>query len=230
MRVVGVASAIREAASMGDGRSLLFGLDGFQVVSVIRSPLGVRIVVIEGVADEQACPACGVLSSRVHAGWLQSVKDLPYRAPLLVRWNRRRFACDEPTCRRRTFSEVSEQLRPRRRLTLRLRAKLETAVSSGPRSVADVACEYGVSWWSANQALIDKAADILGPAPEGVRWLGIDETRVRRVRWLLAEAGWRRSDPWMVSFVDLDPDRPGGLLGLAPGRSGAAVEIGRAHV
>jgi transposase len=51
----------------------------------------------------------------------------------------------------------------------------------------------------------------------------VDETRARSVRWLLAEAGWRRSDPWMTSFVDLDPAHPGGLLGLAPGRSGASV-------
>jgi hypothetical protein len=53
--------------------------------------------------------------------------------------------------------------------------------------------------------------------------LGIDETRARRVRWILAEAGWRRSDPWLTSFVDADPTRPGPLLGLTPGRSGACV-------
>lgn len=80
-----------------------------------------------------------------------------------------------------------------------------------------------MSWWSANQALIDRAAEVLGPAPAGVRWLGVDKTRVRQVRWLLEEIGWRRTDPWMTSFVDFDPTHPGGLLGLAPGRSGAAV-------
>ena len=62
-----------------------------------------------------------------------------------------------------------------------------------------------------------------GQAPCGVRMLGVDETRARSVRWLLAEHGWRRSDPWMTSFVDLDPTHPGGVLGLAPGRSGASV-------
>ena len=208
---------------MGDGTSMLFGLDGFRVVSVSRSPIGVRQVLIEGVAPEQACPDCGVFSAQVHARWTQQIKDLPYGAPLVVCWIKRRFRCDEDRCGRRTFTETTEQLGPRRRLTLRLRQRLETAVSRGPRSVADVAREYAVSWWSANQALIDRAADVLGPAPAGVRWLGVDETRVRRVRWLLEESGWRRSDPWMTSFVDLDPAHPGGLLGLAPGRSGAAV-------
>jgi transposase len=208
---------------MGDGTSLLFGLDGFRVVSVTRSPIGVRQVLIEGVANEQACPDCGVFSARVHARWSQRVKDLPYGTPVEVSWDKRRFACDQGSCRRRTFTELTAQLGRRRRLTLRLRHRLETAVSRGPRSIADVAREYAVSWWSANQALIDRAADVLGPAPAGVRWLGVDETRVRRVRWLLEESGWKRSDPWMTSFVDLDPTRPAGLLGLAPGRSGAAV-------
>ena len=53
--------------------------------------------------------------------------------------------------------------------------------------------------------------------------LGIDETRARTVRWVLADAGWRRTDPWLTSFVDADPTRQGPLLGLAPGRSGACV-------
>lgn len=96
-------------------------------------------------------------------------------------------------------------------------------MSGSLRSAADVAREYNVSWWSVNAALVTKAADVLGPARPGVSRLGVDETRVRRVRWLLEEAGWRRSDPWMTSFVDLDPGRAGGLLGLAPGRSGASV-------
>jgi transposase len=54
--------------------------------------------------------------------------------------------------------------------------------------------------------------------------IGIDETRARSVRWFLKESGWARSDPWMTSIVDLDPTHPGGIIGLAPGRSGACVE------
>ena len=61
------------------------------------------------------------------------------------------------------------------------------------------------------------------PSPPPTRVLGIDETRARRVRWLLEPTGWRRSDPWLTSFVDADTSSPGVLLGLAPGRSGACV-------
>ena len=202
---------------------MLFDLDGFRVVSVVESAGTGREVLVEGVSGEQACPACGVFSARVHSRWVQGIKDLPYGRSLDVRWRKRRWACDESACRRRTFSESNDQVGPGRRLTRRLRDRLEEAVSGSLRSAADVAREYDVSWWSVNSALVVKAADVLGPARPGVARLGVDETRVRRVRWLLQEAGWRRSDPWMTSFVDLDPDRAGGLLGLAPGRSGASV-------
>ena len=74
-----------------------------------------------------------------------------------------------------------------------------------------------------HRALVVKAAAMTPLVPCGVRLPGVDETRARSVRWLLAEHGWRRSDPWMTSFVDLDPAHPGGILGLAPGRSGASV-------
>lgn len=63
------------------------------------------------------------------------------------------------------------------------------------------------------------------PTPPPTRVLGIDEARARRVRWLLELAGWRRSDPWLTSFVDADTTGAGVLLGLVPGRSGGCVRI-----
>ncbi len=70
------------------------------------------------------------------------------------------------------------------------------------------------------------------PEPQPTTMVGIDETRARSVRWLVEDAPdgrvWRRSDPWMTSIVDLDldldPTHPRGILGLAPGPSGACVE------
>lgn len=69
---------------------MLFGLDGFRVVSVSPSPIGVRQVLIEGVSQEQAWPNCGVFSARVHARWVQQIKDLPCGSQLAVRWQKRR--------------------------------------------------------------------------------------------------------------------------------------------
>ncbi len=75
--------------------TLLFGLDGFRVVGVDvhdeNDPEAPREVLFEGVEREQACPACGVLSSKVHARKVRPVKDLPHgRGPLRVRWDQRR--------------------------------------------------------------------------------------------------------------------------------------------
>ena len=110
----------------------------------------------------------------------------------------------------------------RSRLTTRLRDKIGAAIASGNRAVSEVASEYQVAWSTAHRALIALANQWL-PEPEPTRVLGIDETRARSVRWVLEEAGWTRSNPWMTSFVNADPTLPGHLLGLTPGRSGACV-------
>jgi transposase len=108
------------------------------------------------------------------------------------------------------------------RVTERLRAKVAAAIAVSNRSVTDVAAEYGVSWPTAHRALVAAAARWL-PEPEPTAVLGVDETRFRSVCWILDGIIWRRSDPWLTSFVDCTPGRPGTLLGLAPGRTGACV-------
>ena len=61
------------------------------------------------------------------------------------------------------------------------------------------------------------------PEPSPTSGLGIDETRFRSVRWILDGITWKRSDPWLTSFVDCSRDGPGSLLVLAPGRTGRCV-------
>lgn len=210
---------------MDHGTTLLFDLPGFRVVGCREDEHGQRHVVVMGEDDEHACPGCGALAGgRPYDVRESRIKDLPFgHRPLTVTWRKRRYRCVESACSRRIFTETSEQVPPRHRLTGRLREKLEAAASGSARSDSDVAREYGVSDWSVHKALVDKAVRLLAQ-PRPVRRLGLDETRTRSVRWVLDEAGWRRTDPWMTSFVDLDTGRPGGLLGLTPGRSGAAVE------
>ncbi len=161
---------------MGDATTLLFGLDGFRVVSVSswqeEGQDLERHVVVEGFEGEQACPDCGVLSASVHSRRQRRIKDLPHgRRPLRLWWDQRRWACRERVCRRRTFAETSQQIGSGHRLTRRLREQLEWAVSGSTRAAADVAREYGVSWWSVNTALIVKAASMTASAPAGVRML-----------------------------------------------------------
>jgi len=212
---------------MDETTSVLFGLDDHRVLDVARVGDRVVRVVIETVEREGACPACGVLSSRVKDRPLVRLRDLPASGQRVQLWcRRRRLACREPDCPRLSFTQASEQVPARARLTARLRERLAAAIAGSNRAVADVAAEHAVSWHTAHKALVAAAARWL-PEPSPTRVLGIDETRTRTVRWILDDVGarrvWRRSDPWMTSFVDADPTRAGVLLGLAPGRSGSCV-------
>lgn len=211
---------------MSDATSLLFHLPGFAVVSVALTALGVRQAVIMQVACEHACPRCGVLAAGMpYDVRLMRVKDLPFgHRPLEVVWRKRRYRCAERSCAQRVFTERSTQIPPRRRLTARLRERLEQAASRSGRAVSDVAREYGVSWWSVHRALVERAVRLTDDELAPVRMLGLDETRARSMRWVFDTDRWRLSNPWMTSFVDLDLGRPGWLLGLVPGRSGAAVQ------
>jgi transposase len=205
---------------MEDATSLLFDLPGFRVVEV-RRVAGGREAVVERVAGEEGCPGCGTLTSRIHDRPVSVLRDVPFgEGPLRLVWRKRRYRCREAACPRRSFTEATDVVPPRSRLTGRLRRRLVTSIAGSNRSVSDVAREYGVSWTTAHRALIAAAGRLL-PAPAPTPVLGIDETRATSLRWVFAEAGWRLSNPWLTSFVDLHGD--GGIIGLAPGRSGGCV-------
>ena len=209
---------------MSDRTTLLFALPAFRVLQVSLEPDGGRRVLVESLATEGGCPGCGVLSALIKDRPTSRVKDLPHGVvPLRVWVRKRRFRCAEAACVRRSFTETSGQLPARSRLTTRLRTKISAAVSTTNRAMSEVGNDYGVAWWTVHRVLVAAAADVLGPAAPTTT-IGIDETRARSVRWLLGEVGWRRSDPWMTSIVDLERSSRGGIIALAPGRSGACVE------
>jgi transposase len=209
---------------LSDPAGVLFGLEAeFRVVSVQRAGPEAVQVIIEQVVREGPCPTCGVVSSAIKDRTLMRVKDLPASGQTVeLWWRKRRLLCGEGLCPRRSFTQTAEALRPRARITERLRNKVASAIATSNRAVSEVAAEYGVSWPTAHKALVVAAARWL-PEPEPTAVLGIDETRFRSVRWILEGLTWRRSDPWLTSFVDCTPGRPGTLLGLAPGRTGACV-------
>ncbi|MFE9658120.1 helix-turn-helix domain-containing protein [Micromonospora sp. NPDC006431] len=74
-------------------------------------------------------------------------RDLPVggRRPRLV-WAKRRWRCDEPTCRRRSFTESVPAVPPRKRLTTRLRAAAGAAVADQGRTVVQAARDHALSW------------------------------------------------------------------------------------
>jgi transposase len=209
---------------LSDPAAVLFGLEAeFSVVSATRVGPSVVRLTIEQAAREGPCPACGVLSSTVKDRPLRRIKDLPASGQQVeLWWRKRRLLCVEVLCRQRSFTQEANAIRPRGRVTERLRDKVADAIAGSNRAVAEVAREYGVSWPTAHKALVAAAARWL-PEPEPTSRLGIDETRFRSVRWVLDGITWKRSDPWLTSFVDCSADGPGSLLGLAPGRTGGCV-------
>ena len=211
---------------MDDRTTLLFALSEFRVLDVTRAPDGGRVVLVESVAAHGGCPGCGVMSGVIKDRPTSRVKDLPHGpVPLRVLVRKRRFACREPLCGRKSFTETTLELPARARVTTRLKVAVTAAVTTANRAISDVAKDHGVAWWTVHRILVAAAAaaDVLGQAaPTAV--IGIDETRARSVRWMREETAWRRSDPWMTSIVDLDPGHPGGIIGLSAGRSGACVQ------
>jgi transposase len=212
-------------ATSVDATAVLFGLEEeFSVLGVERVDAATVKMIIEQTAREGPCPVCGVLTSTVKDRPLGRLKDLPACGQAVqLWWRKRRLVCAELSCPRKTFTQTCQAVRPRGRVTERLRHRLARAVAESNRAVSDVAREYGVSWPTTHRALVGAAAGWL-PEPRPTSRLGIDETRFRSVRWILEGITWKRSDPWLTSFVDCSRDGPGSLLGLAPGRTGACVK------
>lgn len=161
------------AGAASSAASVLFNLTDYEVVEVIRDEHGGRRVVITTPVVEAACPDCGVLSSRVHQRTRQRLADVPFDGQVEVVWVKKRWACAEQLCVRRTFTEHTAQVPPRARLTVRLRDAILDAVAGEVRAIVRVAGQFGVSWPTV-QRLIDQAAAAL--------------------------AAWRRTRPRLVRF------------------------------
>ena len=204
-----------------DAASVLLDLPGYGVVDAVDVAGGVRVVTAAAVGEEAACPSCGVLSARVHQRTRQRKADVPVAGRIELVVVRRRFACVEAGCPRRTFTETSAQLPARARTTTRLKVAVLHAVAGARRAVSEVAAAHGLDWATV-QRVVTAAADVLAdPDTVVVTRLGIDEHRYRSVRFYREPTGaWARYEPWMTTFVDATT---GQVLGVVDGRDSAGV-------
>ena len=206
--------------SLRDAASTIFNLPDYRVIDAIEVPGGQRQVVVESTAPP-GCPVCGVVAARVHSRRRQTVRDVPVGGPVQVVWDKRRWFCDEAGCPRGTFAESTVQVPARARSTARLREALVAAVVVSGRAASETARAFAVSWWAVQAAL--SAVAVLLPEVDdvGVRRLGVDEHRYRSVRYFRRPDGtWKRFEPWMTTFVDLDT---AAVLGVVDGRDSAGV-------
>jgi transposase len=209
--------------------SVIFDLPGYGVIEALDLPCGGRRVVVEANERDVGCPDCGVISTRVHAWTRQRVKDIgaggdgtPAGGRVEVVVRKPRMVCAEPACNRKTFVQVTDQLPARARCLTRLRTAILHAVVGSGRAVEEVAAAFGVAWWTV-QAIVLAAVMTLPDVDDlPVRFLGIDEHRFRTVRWFRDPEtnAWRRIEPWMTTFVNL---QTGQVIGIVDGRHSAAV-------
>ena len=165
--------------------------------------------------EDPFCKACGAQGvsrgtvarrlAHVPVGWRPT--------QLVVRL--RRFACTH--CRRVWRQDTSTLAEPRARLT---RSAVEwglRALALECMSVSRVARTLGISWHTANNAILASAQATLLDDPhrfDGVEVLGVDEHVWRHTR---------RGDRYVTVIIDLTPVRdrsgPARLLDVVPGRS-----------
>jgi transposase len=190
-----------------DATRVLVGLDEF-VVLAAREIDGELIVDVAVARGEAPCPACGVFSARVKERRRQRVRDdRSFGRPTTLVWFKRRFHCQEPACDRRSFTESTGEVPARSRLTERLRRAIGRAARS--RSIAAVAAEHQLGWWTTWRAARAEAERLLAQRPQGPpARLGLDETT------------FRRPQRFATGLVDLDSGR---LWDLVEGRSKKVV-------
>ncbi len=199
-------SSRKEPQVRGDVTEVLVGLSGFVVRDACEVDGELHIDV--ELADGQApCPGCGTFSGSVKQRPRPvRIKDAPsFGRRVIVWWWKRRFRCRESWCRRRSFTETAEAIRPRARTSERLRELAWRWVRTRP--VLEVAAELGVDWrtvWRHARARIEDRLDACEPPAR----LGLDET------------SFRRPQRFVTGFVDLDTGR---LVDLVQGRSRKAV-------
>ena len=176
------ASSVIDAVR--DPTSVVFNLEGYQVLSACDLPLGGRRVSAVANSVEAACPECGVVSTRVHQRTRQKVKDLGVGGKdieLVI--IKPRFLCAEAACARRTFTQVTDQLPFRARCTARLKAAAVEAVLDEGMPIWRTCARYQLGWATINTAVVADTLTIPDPDQVPVRALGIDEHRFARAKW-----------------------------------------------
>ncbi|HEY6789976.1 MAG TPA: ISL3 family transposase [Trebonia sp.] len=209
-----------EPAPAQDMASALLGIEGVTVTEVEEEGDG-RLSVWARVAGPAACPACAVISERVHEWVVTRPRDVRSGSREIgIFLVKRRLECAEAGCPQGTFTEWAPQVPPRCAITRRLLEHAGNEVTERGITPAESARHNGISWPSAHRAFAEQADEILGGEIAQVPHLGIDEHRRGRPRWR-RDAGTgeavQLADRWHTCFYDLSGNQ--GMLGQAEGRT-----------
>lgn len=197
----------------------MLGLPGFVVLAVSERE-GELEQAIETTADLVGCPECGAVA-QLHDRRPVWVRDLPAGGrPVTLVWVKRVWRCPHAVCGKRTWTEVSEVIRPRASLTERARAEICRRVGEDGASVAATAREFGIGWATAMAAVAEHGRPRVDARArlDAVTAVGVDET-------VFQSACATRATSFITGIVDLT--RHGGgaarLLDVVEDRSAAAL-------
>ena len=140
--------------------------------------------------------------------------------PTILHVRVRRYRC--AGCGRVWRQDTDSTAAPRAKLSSQAVLWALKSVVIDRMSIARIATNLGVSWHTANDAVLAAGHDLLIADParlDGVRVLGVDEHAWRHTR---------RGDKFVTVIIDLTPVRdgtgPSRLLDMAPGRSKAVLK------
>ena len=148
------------------------------VVKVVEEHDGELLVLCETAPGPVGCPDCGVRAES-KGRRTTFVRDLEIAGrPTVLVWRKRRWRCKDPDCPTKTWSEEVEGIAPRAVLTERARTEIARRIGEDACSVASVAKDFGVSWWTAWSAFVAEVEPrIEDPARiRDVVAMGVDET------------------------------------------------------
>lgn len=151
-----------------DSTTILFGPPGVRAQRVVRAADGARVVhVVTEDEAAAACPVCGVISTSVRQRRTDAPRDVPYgEEPLVVRWHKVQYSCQEDACPRRAFTERPPEVPAGARVTGRLRRHVADRI--GEELPVTTAGGDLLGWPAAHDAFVAAVVAQL-PAPSQCR-------------------------------------------------------------
>lgn len=190
--------------------ALLPDLPGCSVEQVSQAEETI-IITACATTSSASCPDCQQVSSQVHSTYIRSPKALPSSGrPIRLHLQVRRFRCENPTCRRKTFAETFPLLIVSRAQRTRAAQEVLRIIGEaiGGRAGARLSQQLALKCSPTTVLRLVHQAPL--PSSKNVRVVGVDE-------W-----AWRKGQRYGTILVDLERHAPVDLLEDATAESFAA--------